>query len=164
MQEYQKKAFDFAADLTKQLITLATGIIALTVTFSKDIFGGANSRYMWLLVLTWIVYLISVFFGLATLSALTGNLDRIARAKKDKDGTTLKDADGETLREPQPDPILTITSDNVRGSSKMQIYSFLTAVALTVGYASLSAAFPYKPDQLTNCCNTVNGNTANTTR
>ena len=31
-----KKAFDFAADITKQWITLAAAIITLTVTFSKD--------------------------------------------------------------------------------------------------------------------------------
>ena len=30
------KAFEFAKDLTTQLITLATGTIALTITFSKD--------------------------------------------------------------------------------------------------------------------------------
>jgi hypothetical protein len=36
MDERVKKAFDFAADLAKQLITLATGLIALTITFSKD--------------------------------------------------------------------------------------------------------------------------------
>ncbi|KQT20825.1 hypothetical protein ASG31_16700 [Chryseobacterium sp. Leaf404] len=39
VNEQEKKAFDFAADTVKQLITLATGIIALTITFSKDILG-----------------------------------------------------------------------------------------------------------------------------
>jgi len=44
MKENQKKAFDFASDTTKQLITLSTAIVTLTVTFSKDIIGvGDNS-------------------------------------------------------------------------------------------------------------------------
>ena len=36
MTEETKKAFEFAQDTTKQLITLATAIIALTITFAKD--------------------------------------------------------------------------------------------------------------------------------
>ncbi|MES2427589.1 MAG: hypothetical protein V4560_11485 [Bacteroidota bacterium] len=36
MTEPQKKAFDFVADYTKQLIALATGIITFTVTFLQN--------------------------------------------------------------------------------------------------------------------------------
>jgi hypothetical protein len=32
-----RMAFEFASDLAKQLITLATGILALTITFTKDL-------------------------------------------------------------------------------------------------------------------------------
>jgi hypothetical protein len=35
MQEYQKKAFDFAADLTKQLITLSTSIVTVSLLFGE---------------------------------------------------------------------------------------------------------------------------------
>jgi hypothetical protein len=37
MDEQNKKAFDFAADLTKQLVTLSTSIVTLTLLFSKDL-------------------------------------------------------------------------------------------------------------------------------
>jgi hypothetical protein len=42
-EERLKKAFDFSADLTKQLITLATAIITLTITFSKDFLRQPNA-------------------------------------------------------------------------------------------------------------------------
>lgn len=38
-----KKAFDFEADFTKQLIALSTGVVALTITFSKDILAASKS-------------------------------------------------------------------------------------------------------------------------
>jgi hypothetical protein len=36
MTEREKRAFDFASDLTKQLITLSTSIVTVTFLFSKD--------------------------------------------------------------------------------------------------------------------------------
>jgi hypothetical protein len=71
------KAFDFCADTTKQLITLSTAIVALTITFMKDVFSGTvpeDAKY-WL-IRSWGVYLASVFFGLWTMYALTGMLAR----------------------------------------------------------------------------------------
>jgi hypothetical protein len=38
------KAFDFAQEVTKQLITLAIGIIALTVTFLVDVLENNSVR------------------------------------------------------------------------------------------------------------------------
>jgi hypothetical protein len=82
MDERIKKAFDFSADLTKQLISLATGIIALTVTFKKDFFAHSANTSNALAYCTWYSLLASVAFGILTLSALTGNLDA-----KDKTAT-----------------------------------------------------------------------------
>lgn len=88
MTEPQKKAFDFAADATKQLITLSSGIIALTVTFSKDILypapgdnGTAQAAAQGrpgVLVAAWIFYLLSIILGVLTLQALTGALSTAA--------------------------------------------------------------------------------------
>lgn len=80
MSEKQQKAFDFAQEVSNQLITLATGIIAITITFLSDILkekavSDCDKQY---LVLGWIILSISVAFGVLTLMALTGTL-----AKKD---------------------------------------------------------------------------------
>lgn len=73
MDEKDKKAFDFAADLTKQPITLATGTIALTITFSKDFLQKTPaSARLWALW-AWGVLLASVVFGIWTMMALTGS-------------------------------------------------------------------------------------------
>lgn len=77
MNEQNKKAFEFAQDSVKQLMTLSTGIIGLTVTFSKDIFSTPNNCQQSLLVNSWILFLISIFLGLWTLLALTGTLGKI---------------------------------------------------------------------------------------
>ena len=70
-----KKAFDFSADLTKQLITLATGIITITITFSHDFVKNPAAAPKDLAYTAWYFFLASIFFGVLTLSALTGNLD-----------------------------------------------------------------------------------------
>ena len=69
------KAFDFSADLTKQLITLATGIITVTITFSHDFLKNPNAAPKGLAYTAWYFFLASIFFGILTLGALTGNLD-----------------------------------------------------------------------------------------
>jgi hypothetical protein len=68
--ERNKKAFDFAADLAKQMVTLSTGIVTLTLLFSHDI--HALKRF-WAVV-AWCFYLLSTLCGLWTLMALTGTL------------------------------------------------------------------------------------------
>jgi hypothetical protein len=70
-----KKAFDFSADLTKQLITLATGIITITITFSHDFVKNPAAAPKGLAYTAWYFFLASIFFGILTLSALTGDLD-----------------------------------------------------------------------------------------
>jgi hypothetical protein len=68
------KAFDFAQDVTKQVLTLATAIIALTITFFKDFANHASYAAEVIMGCSWIAYLISVILGLLTLMALTGTL------------------------------------------------------------------------------------------
>jgi hypothetical protein len=69
-----EKAFEFAQEATKQLITLATGVIALTITFLKDVLGTDGSAGF--LQAAWVLYLVSIVFGVLTLLNLTGNLER----------------------------------------------------------------------------------------
>jgi hypothetical protein len=66
----RKQVFDFAADSTKQLITVSAGVITATVIFSKDL--DTISRY--LALASWILLLVSVICGLLALLSMTGNL------------------------------------------------------------------------------------------
>lgn len=63
-----KKAFDFAADLAKQLITLATGIITITITFAKDFLPQTpNAAVKHWAIYAWVALLASVVCGLCDL-------------------------------------------------------------------------------------------------
>jgi hypothetical protein len=74
MDSKESKGFDFATDTVKQLITLATGIIALTITFLHDILGVTGAKPPTVLVWSWAGYGASVLFGLLTMMGLTGEL------------------------------------------------------------------------------------------
>ncbi len=117
MDDQRKLAFDFARDTTKQLITLGTAIIALSVTFSKDVLGVPDSWQKDLLVGSWLMFLLSVFFGVWTLLALTGSLEPQAEDEAKAQGA-------------RP----SIYGFNVKLPSLLQIGAFLIALALTVWF------------------------------
>jgi hypothetical protein len=75
MDEKTKKAFDFAQESSKQVISLSTGVIALSITFSKDFLQHVSSTARVFALWSWGAYLAAVLFGLWTLLALTGTLD-----------------------------------------------------------------------------------------
>jgi hypothetical protein len=72
--EIAKMGFLSAQQLAQQLITLSTGILALTITFTKDIVKATPKSPMWLLKLAWISFLSCIIFGVGAMSALTGGL------------------------------------------------------------------------------------------
>lgn len=113
MEERIQKAFDFAADLVKQLITLSTGIIALTVTFSKDIFNANGTCFSGWLVSAWVAFFVSIILGVWALMALTGTLDP---------------PKGQN-------PNLSIQGGNCRIPTGLQVLTFLIGIGLTVTYA-----------------------------
>ena len=69
-------SFDFAADACKQILTFSTSILALTVTFAKDTLLKNRQSVPWSLRVSWVLYLLSIFGGIWTLLALTGELAR----------------------------------------------------------------------------------------
>ena len=69
MDEQAKKAFDFAADLTKQMITLSASIVTVTLLFSDKI-----PRHNQWAKFAWVFFLFSVLAGVWTLMALTGSV------------------------------------------------------------------------------------------
>ncbi|HXQ69593.1 MAG TPA: hypothetical protein VN844_03870 [Pyrinomonadaceae bacterium] len=69
--------FQSANELAKQLITLATGILALSITFTKEAVRSSGLIVTWPLKLAWIAWLLSVCFGIWTMMALTGMIFKI---------------------------------------------------------------------------------------
>lgn len=116
MDERTKQAFVFVSDTTKQLMTLATGILTLTVSFVKFVSGSVVSGAEVPLVGAWVLYLGSIVFGMWTMLALTGTL--------------------------QPkvigDTPLTIRGWNVIFPSLLQISTFVVATFLVVVFGFLS--------------------------
>ena len=74
MDELTKAAFASASDTSKQLITLATALLALEITFGKDLIGRFDAVSKGLVAASWVLLLLSVVAGIWTLLALTGTL------------------------------------------------------------------------------------------
>jgi hypothetical protein len=104
--EHQKKAFDFAADLTKQLITLSTSIVTISLLFG-DHFPKQSKLALW----AWVFYLASSLFGLWTLMALTGTLAPIKAPPASFD-----------------------LGFNVRLPSGLQVLAFAIAITITIRF------------------------------
>lgn len=74
MTDQLKLGFEFARGFAEQLITLSTGIIALSVAFTKDLVGRMPPKSSRVLGSTWLLFVVSIMFGLLHLMALTGDL------------------------------------------------------------------------------------------
>lgn len=66
------KSYDLASEQVKQFITLSTGIIALAVTFSKDVFTASGPVPKVLLVVALALYLLSIYQGTKAMGGLSG--------------------------------------------------------------------------------------------
>ncbi|WP_433971623.1 hypothetical protein [Tunturiibacter lichenicola] len=86
VQEWRKQAFDLSAESTKQLITVATGVVTVTILFSKDL--DKISRY--LAYAAWVALVVSVMFGIAVLLNLSGNLQHAADGRHQYPSVTAK--------------------------------------------------------------------------
>ncbi len=67
-----EREFDFAEKLITQVATLASAILALSVTFAHDWSDSLDSGQRNLLRWSWILMAVSLVFGLVSLSALAG--------------------------------------------------------------------------------------------
>lgn len=73
--EQRKKAFDFCADATKQLMTISTAVVTLTITFAKDfVINVRPSAKIWA-YLAWVALFLSILSGIFVLLALTAELE-----------------------------------------------------------------------------------------
>jgi hypothetical protein len=105
MDENVSKAFDAAQDASKQLLTVAAGIVVLTITFFDDFGNHAPFPAKVLLGIAWVAYSISILCGIGALQTLAGNLQH-----------------GD----------LNIYKNNTKLFSIFQYVTFLVALAMTV--------------------------------
>lgn len=109
-------SFQFAKETVTQLITLATGVIGISVTFAKDVRSRSKTGDRALLFRSWIALLLSIVFGVWTLMALTGSLAQDDVSQK------------------------TIYEFNVAFPSALQIIVFLVGIAMLIRHAAKEPA------------------------
>jgi hypothetical protein len=68
------KGVDFANSLTVELITISSGILTLTITFTKDIFKGNIQKARRLLTAAWFSLFFSIISGIWAMMGLSGSL------------------------------------------------------------------------------------------
>lgn len=71
------KAHDVVQEHLKQIVTVASATLALTVTFLKDILGNIGDKLQWSLLLpsSWVCLGVSILVSVLSLAVLVNNLD-----------------------------------------------------------------------------------------
>lgn len=113
-----EKAFTFASESSKLLITLSTGVIAFMIAFlDKDSsMKAVTTCEKVILITSWIIFLLSAIVGVWTQLALANVL------------------------EPKSKPAIfnpTIQEDKIKFPFKIQIILFVLGVTMTVVYGSV---------------------------
>jgi hypothetical protein len=85
MDETTRKAFDDARDTAKQLLTLTTAILTLTIAFANDLVGveTMSGRDRVRLQFAWMALFASIVAGLLNLFALLGASSPTTRDETD---------------------------------------------------------------------------------
>lgn len=149
------KSFDFAADVTKQLIALSTAIISLCVAFTDKIFSSSAAQsHSTALLIALLLFVASIIFGIITLMALAGHLGKpkhnTAEAQPLQDGepvNQLPNQNQQTNIQATQSPIY---NGNVRFFSMGQMTLFVAAIIVAMVYvwkASSTSIETYSPEK-----------------
>lgn len=109
-------------DLTKQLLTLASGILALTITFLEKVLTEVSGWGQVLLATSWGLYIVSILAGIGALMGIAGTL----YCRENPDDETRCQSSGEPLP-------TTIYAGTVRWPGRIQVLGFLIATACLIG-------------------------------
>jgi len=82
MNDAKKKAYELAAEASKQQVTLASAFLALSATLLRDVFENISPPATGLIAGAWIALFVSIAFGTRALFQLAAVL---GRAKSDAD-------------------------------------------------------------------------------
>jgi hypothetical protein len=121
----QVEGLKAASDTTKQLITLSTGVVTITVTFF-DKFGTSGEDGARIipgtLLAAWGLFGLALLCGLWTLAAVTGSLNLIDRK-----------ANGQTLDAGEEAKVSQLAmAANVRWPAFLMMIAFLSAMGCTI--------------------------------
>lgn len=113
-----------ALDASKQIITLSTGLIALTLTFLEKLVPAVNGVRVVPapLKIAWISYGVAVAFALWTVLAITGSLNALDRQAKNLPLNDAQRAATENLAD----------GPNVRVPAMLMLAAFALGLALTI--------------------------------
>ncbi|QBN17264.1 hypothetical protein [Flavobacterium nackdongense] len=73
MADYKEKSFDFAYEIVKQIISISTILLGVSVTFFEK-FNYLNNN--WALITSWILFLVCILIGLFVMMGITGSLSK----------------------------------------------------------------------------------------
>ena len=161
-----KKSYDFASDLSKQMITLSTAIITLCVAFTDKLFNSATAQANsgWLMA-SLLVFVISISIGVFHLMGLTGQLGKETPQQATDRTTTLNPAESgaphaqsvpenQSVNEQNVD--VSIYSRTNRITSFLQVISFVVGLFLALAYIWLSIpSSPMMTDEKTEIIDTT---------
>lgn len=104
-------AIDSARDTTKQIITLSTAMLGLTITFSKTFTPeGQTVSLPCTLLIAWVLYGVTIFSGVWTLMAITGTLNNQRESPNSPDAN----------------------ANNIRIPALVMVLSFFLAIVFTI--------------------------------
>lgn len=72
MTTWTERSFDLISEITKQVLALSTGVVALSVTFLTDVAQDAGETARILLGSSWVAFALAIVFGMLTLMAAAG--------------------------------------------------------------------------------------------
>jgi hypothetical protein len=81
LDDQAKQAFTAVSDWTKQILTLSTGIVTLTIAFADKIFGALSTAEKAFLYIGWVIYAIAILAGVMVLGGLAGALGKTSDLK-----------------------------------------------------------------------------------
>ncbi|MBD0279998.1 MAG: hypothetical protein ICV81_18830 [Flavisolibacter sp.] len=125
-QDGAMKANEFAIDALKQIITLASAILALTITFIKDALGESRHEAIltFLLPVCWGLLIISIWFSWVALVEAANTLA--------KQGTALYVFDQDVIRK------VSLEEQVKKAIKKCLTYARIAQVSFVAGLAALA--------------------------
>lgn len=83
MDDQTKAAFASATETIKNILTLSSAILTVSITFLKDVNKTPTASQVCVLETSWITLLLAVAFCIFTLMALTGSLANPSALKRE---------------------------------------------------------------------------------
>jgi hypothetical protein len=115
MNDQLKAAFGSATEVVKNTLSLSTALLALSVTFLKDLNKNPTAAAVHVLEYSWVFLTLAAVLGVVTLMAITGTL---ARSQSLTGGDLYK--------------------SNVRLPMTAHLICFLAGIACTAAFGMLS--------------------------